>query len=286
MAGMSIGKFSVVSTLGNGAHSTILQVRRNADFKTYALKVVPIHDEDDMKFLDQARHEFKVAQMLNHPNLIKIYALEEVKDWLFRTRKVHLLIEYVEGKTLDTYPRFPIPKLVQIFEKVASAIVHMHRRKVFHSDLKPNNILLSQRGIVKIIDYGLARIQGENTRRVQGTPEYMAPEQAKHGRVNEQTDIYNFGATMYRLTAWRLPPKTLMEADSAIPLDAKTWKTLLKPVEECNKEAPPALCDLIQRCLAFNASERPERMSEIQGALDHLVDELVQSAEDKLDPAE
>ena len=68
-----------------------------------------------------ARHEFRVAQMLDHPNLIKIYALETARDWLFRIRKVHLLIEYVEGKTLDTFGRFPIPKLVQIFERIASA---------------------------------------------------------------------------------------------------------------------------------------------------------------------
>ncbi|HMF13688.1 MAG TPA: serine/threonine protein kinase, partial [Gemmataceae bacterium] len=117
MAGMTIGKFAVVSTLGTGAHSTILQVRRNADLKAYALKVVPIGGEEDMKFLDQARHEFRVAQMLDHPNLIKIYALETVRDWLFRIRKVHLLIEYVEGKTLDTFGRIPVPKLVQIFER-------------------------------------------------------------------------------------------------------------------------------------------------------------------------
>jgi serine/threonine protein kinase len=286
MAGMTIGKFAVVSTLGTGAHSTILQIRRNADFKNYALKVVQIDGEEEMKFLDQARHEFRVAQMLNHPNLIKIYALETVRDWLFRIRKVHLLIEYVEGKTLDTYPRLPIPKLVQIFEKIASAFVHMHRRNLCHSDLKPGNVLLSKRGVVKIIDYGLARIKGERSGRVQGTPEYMAPEQAKLGHVNEMTDIYNFGATMYRLVAWRLPPKTLMEAQAAIPLDSKTWRSLLKPVEECNKEAPPALCELIHRCLAFHASERPERMSEIQGALDHLADELVRSPEDKLEAME
>src|SRR5262249_16846546 len=180
----------------------------------------------------------------------------------------------------------PIPKLVQIFERIAAALVHMHRRNVCHSDLKPNNVLLSKRGQVKIIDYGLARIRGEGKGRVQGTPEYMAPEQAKQGRVNEGTDSYNFGATMYRLVAWRLPPKTLMQAESAIPLDAKTWRTMLKPVEECNKEAPPALCDLIHRCLNFHPSERPERMSEIQGALDHLADELVRSPEDKLEALE
>jgi serine/threonine protein kinase len=286
MAGMTIGKFHVVGKLGSGAHSTILHVRRGADSKNYALKVVPINGPEDMKFLEQARHEFKIAQMLEHPNLIKIHALESSRDWLFRIRKVHLLIEYVEGKTLDTYPRFPIPKLVQIFEKVAAGLVHMHRRNVYHSDVKPNNILLSKRGQVKIIDYGLARLRGSSTVRVQGTPEYMAPEQAKKAIVNEQTDIFNFGATMYRLVAWRLPPRAMPEGEGAILVDGKTWKRILKPVSEFNKEAPPALCELIERCLEYNPAARPERISEVQGALDHLAEELVQSPDDSLEAME
>src|SRR5262245_20229157 len=91
----AIGKFEVLETLGTGAHSTILHIRRIADSKPYALKVVPISDPEDQKFLEQAKHEFRVAQMLDHPNLIKIYELETQNDWLFRIRKVQLLIEYV-----------------------------------------------------------------------------------------------------------------------------------------------------------------------------------------------
>jgi serine/threonine protein kinase len=281
-----IGKFQVLGTLGTGAHSTILHVRRSADSKNYALKVVPIGDADDQKYLEQAQHEFRVAQMLDHPSLIKVYALETQKDWMFRVRKVHLLIEYVNGKTLDVCPRIAIPQLVQVFERIASALVHMHRRQVCHADLKPNNVMLSRSGDVKIIDYGLAWIKGEGKNRVQGTPEYMAPEQARHKMVNERTDIYNFGVTTYRLVTWRLPPSTVSAEDGGLPLDAKTWQRLFKPVQEFNAEAPPALCDLIHRCLSFNAVNRPERMSEVQGTLDHLVDELVTSPEDRLEALE
>ena len=206
MSEIQIGKFTVVGTLGEGAHSKILHVRRAADGKNYALKVVPIGERDDQKYLEQAQHEFRVAQMLDHPNLIKVFALETVKDWMFRVRKAHLLIEYVNGKTLDACPPLPLPLLVQVFERVADGMVHMHRRGVYHSDLKPNNILVSRAGDVKVIDFGLARIKGEVRDRVQGTPEYIAPEQAKHRMVNERTDIYNFGATMYRMLTFRLPP--------------------------------------------------------------------------------
>src|SRR6267142_3888092 len=167
----AIGSFQVLGTLGKGAHSSILHIRRTSDGKQYALKVVPIASKEEKKFLDQARDEFRIVQMLNHPNIVKIYNLELQRDWLFRVRKVHMLLEFVNGKTLDTIPRLSIPRLVQIFEKVASAMVHMHRRGVIHADLKPNNILLSRTGDVKVIDFGLAWVKGEAKDRVQGTPE-------------------------------------------------------------------------------------------------------------------
>jgi serine/threonine protein kinase len=285
MSDFSIGSFLVLGTLGSGANSSILHVRRSADSRNYALKVVPIHGKKDQKYLEQARHEFRIAGMLDHKNLIKVYALETVKDWLFRIRKVHLLIEYVNGKTLDACPALPLPKLVQVFKCVADGLVHMHRRKVYHADLKPNNIMLSRTGDVKIIDYGLATIQGEGKGRIQGTPEYIAPEQVKHKMVNERTDIYNFGATMYRMVTFRLPP-SLLQQEGGLPIDGKTWTRLLKPVKELNAQAPPVLCDLIHSCMSFNANNRPERMSEVQSVLDRLADDLIASPEDRLEALE
>jgi serine/threonine protein kinase len=285
MAGCAIGKFTVLGTLGKGAHSSILHIRCSRDGKQYALKVVPINSKEDLKFLEQAKHEFQVAQMLEHPNLIKIYALETPRDWLFRIRKVHLLIEYVNGKTLDIITGLTIARLVLIFTKVADGMVQMHRRGVYHADLKPSNIMLSKTGDVKVIDYGLAWIKGEKKGRVQGTPEYMAPEQARQGTVNERTDIYNFGATMYRLITFRHPPPAHQTTDG-LPMDAKIFQSVLKPVEECNPQTPRDLAALIHRCMAFSPSQRPERMSEIQGILDRLSEELVVSDEDKLEAME
>jgi eukaryotic-like serine/threonine-protein kinase len=286
MSDLQIGKFQVVGNLGSGAHSKILHIRRAADGKNYALKVVPIDGPEEQKFLDQAQHEFRVAQMLEHPNLIKVYALEIVKDWRFRVRKAQLLIEFVNGKTLDVCPRIPLPMLVQIFERVADGMVHMHRRGVYHSDIKPNNILLSKAGDVKIIDFGLARIKDEIKDRIQGTPEYIAPETAKHKMVNERTDMYNFGATMYRMLTFRLPPSVVSAEDGGLPIDGKMWKKLFKPVDEYNAKVPQPLCDLVHRCLSYEAVKRPARMSEVQGALDHLVETLVKTPEDRLDALE
>ncbi len=279
-----IGEYQTLATLGEGAHSTIYRIRRSADARHYALKEVSIATAEDNKFLEQARHEFRVAQLLDHPNLIKIYALETESDWLFRVRKVRLLIEYVNGKTLDMAPALPLPKLVQLFERVASGLVHMHRKGIFHGDLKPNNIMLGTKGQVKIIDFGLAWIKGETKGRVQGTPEYMAPETGQLRRVNERTDIYNFGATMYRMVTGRLPPQAVPE-EGGLPIDAESFAERLRPVDALNSKAPAELCELIHRCLEFDPQQRPARMGEVQGPLDHLADSLIRSPEDRLEMA-
>jgi serine/threonine protein kinase len=286
MSNFTIGKFQVVEPLGTGAHSSILHIRRAADSTHYALKVVSINGSEDQKYLDQAEHEFKVAKMLDHPSVIKVYALERHKNWLWRVTRVHLLIEYVHGQTLDTLPRIPLPQLVQIFERIASALVHMHRRGVCHADLKPKNIMLDRSGQVKIIDLGLAWTRGESKTRIQGTPEYMAPEQARRKFVNERTDLFNFGATMYRMVTWRLPPSTLATDEGGLPIDAQTWHRLLKPVTDFAPNIPQPLADLIHHCLSFNARQRPEGAADVQQTLARLVEQLVQGPEDRLDMLE
>jgi eukaryotic-like serine/threonine-protein kinase len=266
----SIGRYQVLGTLGKGAHSTILHVRRTADSREYALKIVPVETKDDQKFLDQARHEYEVAQKLGHANLIKVFCLEVKRDWLFRAKQAESLIEYVNGKTLDATP-IPQDQLVPVFVQVAAGLAHMHRRGVYHADLKPNNVLYGKRGEVKIIDYGLAWIKGQPKDRVQGTPEYMAPETARSRVINEKTDIYNLGATMYRLTTMKLPPSNMPGAE--LQIGGKAFKSMLTPVQELNKAAPTALGELIHRCLAFDPEKRPERVGEV-------LDELKQIAAD------
>lgn len=281
---LPIGGYEVLHALGEGANSKILHIRRRADNRSYALKVVPINGAEDRKYLEQAQHEFRVGQMLDHPCLLKVYALEIAKNWLFQPRKAHLLLEYVPGKTLDTAPPIPLAMMVQVFEKIAAGLVHMHRRNVFHGDLKPSNIMIARGGVVKVIDFGLAFIRGENKARIQGTPEYMAPEQIKNKIANEKTDIYNLGATMYRMVTLRLPPSCMPE--DGMRVDSKTLKKLLQPVQEFNTAAPPLLCDLIHNCLAPKPEQRPERMSEVQGTLDHIAERMIESDVDRLEMME
>jgi len=282
MAIAKIGKFTVLDTLGSGAHSSILHIRRADDEKEYALKLVSIDDEEDLKFLHQAKHEFRVSQMLNHTNLVKVHCFEtEGGGWFSGPKKAKLLIEYVPGKTMDKIPLLRMAKLIRVFERIADALMHMHKNGVYHGDMKPNNLIYERGTKVKVLDYGLAWIRGEPKDRIQGTPEYIAPETVEHKLVNERTDIYNFGVTMYRLTTLQLPP-SWGPCEDSLPMTSQTFKKTLKPVRSINPVVPDGLADLIQQCIRPNANKRPERMSQIQGTLDQLADE----AAAKVDPDE
>ena len=281
MAIDKIGKFNVLATLGAGAHSSILHIRREEDGREYALKVVNIESDAEKKFLEQAEHEFRVGKMLDHPNLVKVLAFETEKNWLFKIKKAKLLVEFVKGDTLDKVKLMKRHKMLRVFEQVAAGMVHMHRRNVLHADLKPGNIMLGRRTTVKVLDYGLAWIKGEPKDRVQGTPEYLAPETASHKLVNERTDIFNFGATMYRLVTFKLPPSVISDLPG-VPMTEKTYKSLYKPVGEIVATTPSKLVSLIHKCMEFKANNRPDSFAAIQAALSAMADE----AEVGLDPAD
>jgi serine/threonine protein kinase len=272
MATDKIGKFLVLQPLGAGAHSSILKIRREADGREYALKIVNIDDADDRKFLDQAKHEFRVGEMLGHANLLKVFLFETESDWLFRVKKAKILLEYMPGSTLDKVPIVNPAKLIAVFAQAAAGVAHMHTRGVLHADLKPNNIIYGK-GKVKVIDYGLAWIKGEPKDRVQGTPEYMAPETGTHKLINERTDIFNFGATMYRLTTLKLPPPAI--AINGLDVNEKEWTKALAPAHTINKAIPKELARLIHACLSFKAHNRPESMTDVQAKLDELAGEYI-----------
>ncbi len=272
-----IGKFLVLDTLGSGAHSSILRVRREADGREYALKIINIDGPEDKKHLDQARHEYRVGQRLRHRNLLNVLLLETESDWLFRVKKVKLLLEFVPGKTLDQCAFLTPAKLLPIFAQAAAGLAYMHSKGVLHADIKPGNIMFA-RGTVKVIDYGLAWIKGEPKDRVQGTPEYMAPETGTHKLINERTDIYNFGATMYRLTTLRLPPCAV--ALHGLDVTESSFKKELQPAHTINRAIPMELSKLIHSCLSFNAHQRPQCMSEVQESLQTLAGDC--SVEDEM----
>jgi serine/threonine-protein kinase len=252
--------YRIVNVLGNGAGSTILLITdKTAGGKRYALKVVKRQDADDDVYIAQAMHEYEVSQKLNHESIVKIHDMRVKKSW-FRVTGVELLMEYVEGQTLDEIEAPGIKQLVPVFIQVAGALGHMHRRGVFHGDLKPSNIMVMEDGRVKLIDFGTAWIRGEDKNRVQGTPQYMAPESATERVVDERTDIYNLGATMYRMFTGR-------HAQQGIPIlgDASTRK-LTSPVL-IQPAIPRLVNETILDCLEMSPDRRPAGVFEIKNQL-------------------
>ncbi len=132
-------EYRVVGPLGTGAGSTILQIAdRGRGGKRFALKVVKRQDSDDDIYITQALTEFEAAKKLNHPNIARVYDCRTKRSLFMKVVSVELLVEMVDGKTLDEIELPTLSQLVLIFAQVADALVHMHRRGVFHADLKPS----------------------------------------------------------------------------------------------------------------------------------------------------
>jgi serine/threonine-protein kinase len=262
LAGM---KYRVVNQLGTGAGSTILQISdKTAGGKRYALKVVRRQDEDDDIYVKQALTEFEAAKKLNHPAIAKVFDCRLKRAW-FKLKGVELLMEFVEGKTLDEIEAPELSQLLLIFCQVASALTHMHRRGVYHGDLKPSNIMLNKTGQVKLIDFGTAWIRGQDKNRIQGTPQYIAPEQAVEKVVDEKTDIYNFGAAMYRMFTGRYVQQAILKPGE----DRK-----IVPPLKINQRIPAALSELIVAMVSLDPSKRPAGMYEIRDQLSAIAKQM------------
>jgi serine/threonine-protein kinase len=257
-------KYRIVNHIGDGAGSKIYLISdKTAGGKRYALKKVSKLEPEDDVYLQQALTEFEAAKKLNHPAIAKVFDYRVKKAW-FKVTGVELLLEYVDGKTLDEIEAPQLGQLVLIFCQVASAMAHMHRRGVYHGDLKPGNIMLAKSGQVKLIDFGTAWIKGQDKNRIQGTVQYMAPEQADEKTVDDKTDIYNLGATMYRMFTGRF-------AQQDIP---KPGERKLVPPLKILPKIPPALNDLIIASLSMDAAKRPVGMFEIRDQLSAIAKQM------------
>jgi eukaryotic-like serine/threonine-protein kinase len=258
-------KYRVINTLGTGAGSTILLISdKTAGGKRYALKVVRKQEPEDEVYVQQAKTEFEAGKKLNHPAIAKVFDCRTKKAW-FKVTGVELLLEYVDGKTLDEIEAPELGQIVLIFCQVSSALTHMHRRGVFHGDLKPANIMLAKNGQVKLIDFGTAWVRGQEKNRIQGTPNFIAPEQATEKVVDEKTDIYNLGATMYRMFTGRYAQQGILKPGE----DRK----LLPPIK-ANPRIPAALNELIIASLSLDPSKRPAGMFEMRDQLSAIAKQM------------
>jgi serine/threonine-protein kinase len=268
----------VLSELGQGAASVIYLVQDPKSKQVWTLKHVHRADAKDNRFLDQTIQEYDVASRLDHPNLRKVVKLTKKKKGLLQQlTDVLLVMEYFDGRSMDVKPPQTFDDAIQIFEQTASALNHMHERGFVHADMKPNNILVAPasssdpRPVAKVIDLGQSCKTGTVKERIQGTPDYIAPEQVHRRPITHKTDIYNLGATMYWTLTRQPIPTALPKGDSLVSRLDDALIPRPKPAIELNERIPPKLNELIMQCVEVDSADRPASMAFIIDRLEFVL---------------
>ncbi|MFW6154317.1 MAG: serine/threonine protein kinase [Planctomycetota bacterium] len=256
---LDIPGYQVVRYLGSGARSSIWSIRQRNTGEIFALKRVVRREEADDRFLQQAENEFAIASRISHPVIRRCHEIRRIRKW-FKTREVHLIMEYCPGKSVQEDRPTDLMDVLRIFTAVAEGLNHMHRNGWLHADMKPNNIIVASGGTVKVIDLGQGCEVGTIKDRIQGTPDFIAPEQVNRYPLDPRTDVFNFGAALY----WTLTGQAIK---TVMPKQADTIhlkdELNLQSASELNPEVPPALAALVADCVAFQASKRPVSMEPV-----------------------
>ncbi len=257
--------YEVVDFLGEGAGSLIYVVSHVHTQQLYALKHVVRRDEKDARFFEQLETEYEVSRQFNHPSLRRSFQLRDDKALLRKATQAALVMELFDGAPLSVMRPNDVVTNIAVFIEVAKGLAALHSMGYGHFDLKPNNILVDTRGRVKIIDFGQACKLGRVKERIQGTPDFIAPEQVKRCPVTARTDIFNFGATLYwTLTGRNIPTLyTVNKGENSFLVDA----AITSP-HEINPEVPEPLSNVVMECIRNNPLKRPEDMQELARRLE------------------
>jgi serine/threonine-protein kinase len=276
-----IGSFTILAKLGEGAASLLYAVQNPKTKQVSALKFVEKKDEKSQRFLDQVNQEYAVGSKLDHPSIRKIRKIIKHRK-LFKVTAVSLIMELVDAITLDQHLPRNHAQAVDYFLQIAQGLEHMHGRGFVHADIKPNNVLITDDGKVKIIDLGQACAIGTIKKRIQGTPGYMAPEQAHREEVTPKTDIYNLGAMMYWILVGEviptaMPPKNTTDSLVGGAVDADKVELPIPPHVR-NSRIHSLLSKQIMDCVQPDPNNRPESMTIVVNRLELIRDVLNEPA--------
>ncbi len=277
---LEVPGYQVVQFLGSGARSTIWHIRDTHTSESYALKRVVKRQSSDEKFLSQALNEYEVGSQLDHESIRHIYRIRRVKRWL-ALREIHLVMELCEGQSVQEARPDDLHEVLRIFTHVAGALGYMNAKGFVHADMKPNNILVAPDGKVKVIDLGQSCRLGTVKERIQGTPDFIAPEQVYRRPLDARTDVFNFGAALYwTLTGKPIPTFLPKKGNVTMLVDLH-----VKPPDQVNPEIPASLSKLVVDCIEVHPPKRPSSMKEMATRLDLIAHALKRNSR-KHPPAE
>lgn len=271
MIGKILGnRYEILEKIGGGGMSYVYKARCNVLNRFVAIKILRDELISDPEFVAKFKQESLSAASLAHPNIVNIY------DTGIEGDIYYIVMEYVKGETLKKYinrkGRLSEQETIKVSRQVAEALKHAHSNNIVHRDIKPHNILLTEEGIAKVTDFGIARAATSstinNTSNVIGSVHYFSPEQARGGYVDEKSDIYSLGIVMYEMITGVVP----FDADNHISVAMKQIQE--KPVPPSKKiknmQISRGFEDIIMKCLEKHQSFRFQNIEELIKKLDSL----------------
>ncbi len=270
MIGQSIENYAIEAVLGHGGMGIVYKALDTSLDRVVALKVMNPGVASNEEFLWRFKSEARVLGRLQHPNIVNVYAFRHVDPHLF------IVMEYVGGGTLGhlierqgiVQPRQALP----IMKQCLHALEVAHEANIIHRDIKPPNILLTERGDVKISDFGLAKIQEESSSMMTrvgvtgGTLYYMPPEQSEAlSKVDHRGDLYALGMTLYQMLAGRMP---FTAGSSAYSILKAVAEEQIPSPDTFNQHMPPGLVDIVMRAIKKDPSQRYQSARAMREALE------------------
>jgi serine/threonine protein kinase len=283
-----IGKYIVKRELGRGGMGAVYLAEQPGLGREVAIKELILSAVADPVAMKRFIQEAQVMARASHPNLVQVHDLEQMGDANF------IVLEFVRGKSLRevvNQSALALPQTFAVMHGVLQALDYAHKRAIVHRDMKPENVLLSDEGDVKVSDFGIARLMDDSgagstatkTGTTVGTPQYMSPEQVASSRVDGRSDLYSAGIMFYELVVGQ-PPFTATDADGPFTLMAKHVQAPPKPPSVHRPGLDMALEEVILKSLSKRPEDRYQSGQEFDDAMCRVADRLTPGWQRSLQP--
>ncbi len=260
MIGQTISHYRILEKLGEGGMGVVYKAHDISLDRQVALKFLPQYLTSDANEKERFYHEARAASSLNHPNITTIHEIQEYNGQLY------LAMEFVEGKTLKQLIDAESPSIKRVLDiaiQVCDGLAAAHEKGVVHRDIKSDNIMVTPKGQVKIMDFGLAKVKGATkltkAGSTIGTAAYMSPEQAQAGEVDHRSDIFSFGVVLYELLTTKLPFRG--EHQAALMYSLVNEEP--QPIARFNNHVTPELERIVSKALAKDPEDRYQHVDEM-----------------------
>lgn len=257
-------RYEILDALGEGGMGMVYRVRDRETAEILALKLLRPEIARDPAMLERFKNEIRLAHRITHKNVCRIYDFNRVENLAYFT------MEYVDGESLRAYlkraGKLTPERCVDLARQITAGLSEAHAQGVVHRDLKPENIMLARDGLVKLLDFGIARAVGHDTvttRTIMGTPEYMAPEQSQGRAMDQRVDLYALGLILYEC----LTGRRAFSGATPVEVALRQLKERPVPPRKFLPATPPQLEALVLRCLEKDPARRFASAAEIQRAL-------------------